>query len=252
MTDLSSNSVLPAHREAITLTTEDGLNLVGELALPNTGQPLATIICLHPNPTGGGMMDSHLYRKAAWRLPALAQVAILRFNFRGTTSAAGKSEGKYDEGRTEGFDLKAALNFATDRGLPNIWLVGWSFGTDVTLMYGNLDPVRGAILFSPPLKWSKPEHLQEWAKSGRPLVALIPELDEYLQPAQAFEKFAVVPQCEVIAVPEAKHLWVGEKFVRIAWDEALKRIRPELPTLHWQWDGPMQKWDDLTGKLTQA
>lgn len=252
MAELSSNSVLPAIRQAINLKTEDGLTLVGELALPQSGKPLATIICLHPNPTGGGMMDSHLYRKAAWRLPALAQVAILRFNFRGTTSAAGTSEGNYDEGRTEGFDLKAALQFALDQGLPNIWLVGWSFGTDVTIMHGNLDPVRGAVLFSPPLKWSKAEHLQEWAKSGRPLVALIPELDEYLQPKEAAQRFAVVPQCEVIAVPEAKHLWVGEKFVRIAWDEALKRIRPELPTLDWQWDGPMQKWDDLTGKLTPA
>lgn len=252
MTDLASNNVLPAKRESITLTTEDGLTLVGELALPESNAPKATIICLHPNPTGGGMMDSHLYRKAAWRLPALADLAVLRFNTRGTTSAAGTSQGSYDEGRGEGFDLKAALKFAVDRKLPNIWLVGWSFGTDVTILHGNVDPVKGAILFSPPLKWSGPDALSEWAKSGRPLVALVPELDEYLQPAQAKEKFSVIPQAEVIGIPEGKHLWVGEKFVRIAWDEALKRIRPELPTLDWQWNEPMEKWDDLTGKLTPA
>ena len=252
MADLSSNSVLPAKRESITLITDDGLKLVGELALPESESPKATIICLHPNPTGGGMMDSHLYRKGAWRLPALADVAILRFNFRGTTSAAGTSEGKYDEGRAEGLDLKAALEFAVNKGLPNIWLVGWSFGTDVTIMHGNVDPVKGAILFSPPLKWSSEEDLKQWALSGRTLVALVPELDEYLVPEEATKRFAIVPQCEVIGIAECKHLWVGEKFVRIAWDEALKRIRPEMPTLDWQWNGPMQKWDDLTGKLTSA
>ena len=249
MADLVANSVLPARREPITLQTDDGLNLVGELALPVDRDPVATLICVHPNPTGGGMMDSHLYRKAAWRLPALANLAILRFNTRGTTSLAGTSEGSYDQGGAEGLDLKAALEFAQARALPNIWLVGWSFGTDVVLMHGDVEPVQGAILFSPPLKWSDETALQHWANSGRPLTALVPELDDYLQPVQAQQRFAVVPQCEVVAIPECKHLWVGEKFVRIAWNQALARILPTQSELSWQWDGPMNKWDDLTGTL---
>jgi len=249
MTELSANSVLPAIREVITLQTADGLKLVGELALPESGEPKATLICVHPNPTGGGMMDSHLYRKAAWRLPALADLAILRFNTRGTKSSAGVSEGSYDQGRSEGLDLAAAIDFAKKRNLPNIWLIGWSFGTDVIIMHGNVAPVVGAILFSPPLKWSDEKSLLGWADPGRTLVALIPELDEYLAPVEAVQRFGKVPQSEVIAVPEAKHLWVGEKFVQIAWDEALKRIRPDLEKLSWTWDGPINKWDDLTGKL---
>ena len=206
MVQIVSNSVLPASREAITLLTSDGLQLVGELALPIGMAPKATILLLHPNPTGGGMMDSHLFRKAAWRLPSLAEVAILRWNTRGTTSAAGTSQGEYDKGVAEGRDLAAALEFAKSRGLENIWLVGWSFGTDVTLMHGNFDPVQGAVLFSPPLMWSKPEHLQTWADSRRPLLALVPELDDYLKPDEAKEKFAVVPQCEVVGIPECRHL----------------------------------------------
>jgi alpha/beta superfamily hydrolase len=248
LTDIVSNSVLPAIREAITLNTSDGLTLVGELALPESVPPKATLLLLHPNPTGGGMMDSHLYRKAAWRLPALADVAVLRWNFRGATSAAGTSEGHYDEGGAEGKDLAAALQFAKERGLPNIWLIGWSFGTDVILMHGNVDPVQGAILFSPPLMWGKDEHLADWASSRRPLVALVPEFDDYLKPDEAKQRFAAVPQCEVVAIPEGKHLWVGEKFVRLAWDLALKRIRPEMPELDWTWDGPMSRWDDLVNK----
>lgn len=252
LTELSANSVLPANRQAITLMTEDGLQLVGELATPEKNPIKATLICLHPNPTGGGMMDSHLFRKAAWRLPALADLAVLRFNTRGTTSFSGTSQGKYDQGISEGLDLKAALKFAVDRQLPNIWIVGWSFGTDVTLMHGNVDPVKGAILFSPPLKWSKQSDLESWAVTKRPLLALIPEFDEYLKPEEALARFSVVEHCEVVSIKDAKHLWVGEKFVQIAWNEALKRIRPELGEISWTWDGPMQKWDDLTGKLTNA
>ena len=40
--------------------------VVGEIALPPDGRtPVATIVCLHPLPTHGGSMDSHLFRKAA-------------------------------------------------------------------------------------------------------------------------------------------------------------------------------------------
>ena len=52
-------------------------------------KPVATLVCLHPLPTGGGFMDSHILRKAAARLPALADIAVLRFNFRGVTSPRG-------------------------------------------------------------------------------------------------------------------------------------------------------------------
>ena len=99
--DIRANSILPARREDIELQTADGLTLVGELALPADQDPVATLICLHPLPTHGGMMDSHVFRKAAWRLPALAGLAVLRFNTRGTTSVRGTSEGAFDAGAAE-------------------------------------------------------------------------------------------------------------------------------------------------------
>ena len=88
------DTVLPARREDIELHTADGLCLVGELALPVDRTPVATLICLHPLPTHGGSMDSHVLRKAAFRLPAQAGVAVLRFNTRGT----GDSAGAFDTG----------------------------------------------------------------------------------------------------------------------------------------------------------
>jgi uncharacterized protein len=243
-TTIVANSVLPAHRQPIQLHTQDGLTLVGELATPVDRPIAATMLCLHPLPTHGGMMDSHVFRKAAWRLPALADVAVLRWNTRGTTSAAGTSDGAFDHGRGEGRDLAAALAWAVAQDLPNIWLVGWSFGTDVVLMHGDVDPVQGAVLLSPPLRYSTHEDLQGWATSGRPLVCLIPEHDDYLQPPEARQRFALVPQAEVIAVEGAKHLWVGESSVSRVLQEVTSRLVPGI-TLPTTWDGPMERWSDL-------
>ncbi|MCW2621177.1 MAG: alpha/beta hydrolase, partial [Frankiales bacterium] len=87
--------------------------------------------------------------------------------------------------------------------------LGWSFGTDLALRYGCDPSVEGAILISPPLRYSTPEDLAVWARSGKPLVALVPELDDYLRPAEARARFAAVPQATVIDFPQAKHLFVG-------------------------------------------
>ena len=116
MTDIRAATVLPARRTPITLTTEDGLRLIGELALPADRDPVATLVCLHPLPTHGGMMDSHVYRKAAARLPALADLAVLRFNTRGTESEQGKSEGEFGGGETERLDVEAAVRYAASGG----------------------------------------------------------------------------------------------------------------------------------------
>ena len=50
-----------------------------------------------------------------------------------------------------------------------------------------------------------------------------------------------MPQAEVVAVPGAKHLWVGERYVRIALDEIVRRVNPAalVPptmTLPTQWE----------------
>jgi alpha/beta superfamily hydrolase len=240
MTEIRSNTVLPARRDAVTLHTADGLKLVGELASPLDQPPVATVVCLHPLPIQGGMMDSHLFRKAANRLPALAGIAVLRFNTRGTSSVQGTSEGAYDEGRAEQYDVAAALDFVDYSELPPPWLVGWSFGTDLALRYG-LDPnVVGAVLISPPLKAATDDDLDRWGESGKPLVALVPEFDDYLRPVEARERFARVPQAEVVAVDGAKHLFVGARYANRVLDEIVRVVAPSsypLPSEYGSSDG---------------
>jgi len=248
-TAIRASTVLPARRENVELRTADGQVLVGELALPESGEVRATLITLHPLPTHGGFMDSHVYRKASYRLPALAGIAVLRFNTRGTASPRGTSSGAFEEGVGERLDVEAAVHFAVQRGLPNRWLVGWSFGTELALMYGASEPVaseiEGAILLSPPLHRATETHLKEWAASGKPLKVLVPEHDDYLQPAAAAERFSVVPQARVVGVDGAKHLWVGEKHAGRVLNEIVAEVLrdgtdgTDASALPQEWDGPV-------------
>jgi hypothetical protein len=241
VTAIRANSILPARRDDIELHTADGLTLVGELAVPADRPPVATIVCLHPLPTHGGMMDSHVYRKAAWRLPALAGVAVLRFNTRGTSSVRGTSEGAFDNAVGERFDVAAAIEYAEFASLPSVWVVGWSFGTDLALKYGNEPDVVGAILLSPPLRYSTADDLAAWDASGKPVVALVPEFDDYLRPAEARTRFAAIGRAEVIGVDGAKHLWVGD--AETVLDEIVRRVAPAAYPLPRTWDGPMEFGD---------
>jgi uncharacterized protein len=239
---IRGTSVLPARREPVTLHTADGIDLVGELARPEDGDPIATLVWLHPLPTHGGMMDSHLIRKSAYRLPALARLAVLRFNTRGTSSVQGTSQGAFDNGTGEQYDVAAALEYVEFAELPRIWLVGWSFGTDLALMYG-LDPViEGVVLLSPPLRHSDADVLRSWAEADVPVHVLVPEHDDYLRPPEARERFAAVPQAEVVGVDGAKHLWVGH--AERVLDEIVARVAPEVEVpLPREWDGPMETAD---------
>jgi len=226
---------LPARREDVELRTDDGLVLVGELALPLEREPVATLVFLHPLPTAGGFMDSHIIRKAAARLPAMADLAVLRFNFRGVTSPRGTSGGAFGHGIEERRDLAAAMALVAERGLPAPWLVGWSFGTEVALKHGLAFPVLGAVLLSPPMRRVAASELAAWAGSGKRLVAVVPELDDYLRPEQARQLFAAVPEAEVIAVEEGKHLWVGERQTSRVLTEIVRVVNPAALPLPEEW-----------------
>jgi len=230
---------LPARREDIELRTSDGLTLVGELSVPLDTAPVATLVTLHPLPTHGGFMDSHILRKAAARLPALADLAVLRFNTRGTSSPRGTSEGSFDGGAAEEHDVAAAMEFVHARGLPHPWLVGWSFGTELALKYGRQHDIEGALLLSPPLHRATADEVAAWAGESRRLIAVIPELDDYLRPAEARERFASVPQMTLIPVEGGKHLWVGEAQTRRVLTEIVAAVNPAALPLPEDWDGPL-------------
>lgn len=233
MMEIRSNSELPSLREEIELHTLDGETLVGELALPVGKSPIATLVTLHPLPTHGGFMDSHLLRKMANRLPEQLSVAVLRFNTRGTESPRGKSTGTFDGGVAERFDVDAAIRFCQERKLPRIWLVGWSFGTELAIKYGPDYDIEGAILLSPPLHRATNADLLRWQDTPAKIIALVPELDEFLNPEQASERFSILPKVKLLSFDGEKHLWVGESATRRVFNAIAEEIVPgssPLPT----------------------
>jgi alpha/beta superfamily hydrolase len=220
------STVLPANRSAITIKTSDGLNLIGELTTP-LGEVTGSLLMLHPNPSGGGMMDSHIYKKAANRLPAMAGIQIIRFNTRGTVSEAGKSDGEYDHGKGEKLDVLAALDYCFEQlKIKDLYVIGWSFGAELALQYARDKRIKELILLSPPMLSTTDEDLDFWIKDGRVITALIPELDDYLKPEAAKLKFSKVKNLKQIDVAGAKHLWVGEPMVHLVLSEIVKVIAP--------------------------
>jgi alpha/beta superfamily hydrolase len=92
---------------------------------------MAAVVC-HPHPLYGGTLHNKVVYQVAKTLHRLG-LPVLRFNFRG----AGMSEGKHDEGRGEGDDVRAAIDFLAETfsGAP-ILLAGFSFGASVGLRAG--------------------------------------------------------------------------------------------------------------------
>jgi alpha/beta superfamily hydrolase len=117
--------------------------------------------------------------------------------------------------------------------LENLWVVGWSFGTDLALRHAKDPQHKGLILLSPPLRTSEISDLEYWNNDGRPVITIVPELDDYLQPPEAAKRFAVIKNHHMIAVDGAKHLWVGEPSVNRVLTEITQIIAPSrlpLPT----------------------
>jgi alpha/beta superfamily hydrolase len=227
------STVLAAQRRPIIIKTSDGLNLIGEVATPE-GEINGSLLMLHPNPSGGGMMDSHVYKKAANRLPAMAGIQIIRFNTRGTTSGAGSSDGQFDQGISEKLDVLAAIDYCFNQlQVKDLYVIGWSFGTELALKYAHDKRIKELILLSPPMIATSDKDLEFWREDGRPITALIPEHDDYLKPEAAMLRFSKLPNLKQINVDGAKHLWVGEPMVYLVLSEIVKVIAPSrlpLPT----------------------
>ena len=95
----------------------------------------------HPHPLHGGTMHNKVVYRATQALTR-AGWATLRFNFRGV----GLSEGRYDAGRGEVDDFRAALDEAErESGLP-IVAGGFSFGAGVALKAAAADARIAALI----------------------------------------------------------------------------------------------------------
>jgi alpha/beta superfamily hydrolase len=172
--------------------------------------PFAAIVC-HPHPAMGGTMHTHAAYRLAKAVVARGGIA-LRFNFRGV----GRSAGRFDAGRGEADDARAALAWlaASHPGLP-LLSCGFSFGAWMALLAGGADPrVTGLLLAGVAVK---AQGLEDFRETGR-----LRELEKPLAVVQAGED-DLGPPAEIQAaldgsraprrfavVPGASHLFVED------------------------------------------
>jgi len=117
-----------------------------ETLLDGDGPDLA-VLC-HPHPQYGGTMHAAVLDGAA-RALAAADIACLRFNFRGV----GRSAGRFDDGAGEVDDVLAVLAHGRAiRSAGRTLLVGYSFGAAMALRAsGRTDGLAGVVLIAPPV-----------------------------------------------------------------------------------------------------
>jgi alpha/beta superfamily hydrolase len=143
----------------------DGVDLVGDLAVPDEPK-LAAIVC-HPHPQYGGNRFNNVVTALYDALPD-ARIAALRFDFRA----------EFSGGPGERLDAVAALDVLADRvpGIPLV-AIGYSFGAMVALGLDD-DRVTALGLVAPPLAM-----MPDVGAPHVPTLVLTPAHDQFSPPA---------------------------------------------------------------------
>ena len=188
--------------------------LEGHLDAPATSVG-AAIVC-HPHPQYGGTMDNPVVVHVAATLRG-AELATLRFNFRGV----GQSDGRHGGGVDEVHDVEAAVGYMAERfpGIP-ITLSGYSFGAAVALRagYQGLPGVTGIAAIAPPVSMVDLGFLGECEP---PVCFVAGEADAFCPRAELEALAARVPRASVVWIAGADHFFAGSE-TRVA--ESVRRF----------------------------
>ncbi len=164
-------------------------------------EPAGVAIVCHPLPTHGGTMHNKVVFRAAKGLEE-ADVATVRFNFRG----AGASQGRFDEGEGEQRDFEAALKWARKKH-PDQRLIagGFSFGSWVSSRVACDSPDVDAIfLIGAPIDKYSMQYLRSCPK---PKLVIQGDRDEFGD-AEKLAKMSVQwPETETVIVEGADHFF---------------------------------------------
>jgi alpha/beta superfamily hydrolase len=169
--------------------------------------PYAALVC-HPHPKGGGTMHNKVVYRAAKTVHSFG-LPTLRFNFRGT----GLSEGEHDEGRGEREDVRAALDWLTDRYKLPVLAVGFSFGAYVALRASCGDErVPGFVALGLPVEAEGRGYSYSFLSGcTMPKLFLSGGADQYGPQATLTRIVDSAAQpATLVIVPEADHFFAGK------------------------------------------
>jgi alpha/beta superfamily hydrolase len=163
--------------------------------------PVGVAVICHPHPMGGGTLHNKVVFRAARGLEN-ANIATLRFNFRGV----GASAGKHDEGEGEQGDVLTAIEWAKKKHPGKKLIVGgFSFGAWVASRVAcELPEVDAIFLIGTPVNKYDFGHLRQCEK---PILFLHGTDDEYGD-VEKLEKLGEnVRNAESVIVTGADHFF---------------------------------------------
>jgi alpha/beta superfamily hydrolase len=164
------------------------------------GERQGSAVFAHPHPLHGGTMHNKVVYRAVQALTG-SGFSTLRFNFRGV----GLSEGRYDAGRGEVEDFRAAMDEAVRRGGLPLVAGGFSFGSAVCLKAIAQDPRAFAVIaLGLPLATESGRLVP---RPGVPALYVVGERDAFGRP-EDLERF-VAGTGRVVVVPGAAHFFEG-------------------------------------------
>ena len=186
-----------------------GVKLEAILREPRGGNLRGGAVLCHPHPAYGGTMENRVVYRAAKAVLA-ADLAALRFNFRG----AGASSGAYDDGNGEKDEVTAAIDWlgAKYPGLPLV-LVGFSFGSWVGLQVACRDSrVNAVVGLGLPLNFYEFDFLVE---NEKPALYVVGTRDEFC-PVEKLDFLARrLPRTSSVHRLEGADHFFGEQLERV-------------------------------------
>jgi len=166
--------------------------------------PAGVAVVCHPHPLGGGTLHNKVVFRAARGLEN-ANVATLRFNFRG----AGASAGTHDEGEGEQQDVQAAIDWVV-RQHPGkkLFVGGFSFGAWVASRVAcEVPDVAAMFLIGTPVNKYDFGHLRSCEK---PILFLHGTQDEYGDVAKLEKLIPQIRNAESVVVTGADHFFTKQ------------------------------------------
>ena len=165
--------------------------------------PIAVAVVCHPHPVHGGTLHNKVVFRAARGLEN-AEIATLRFNFRG----AGTSAGVHDAGEGEQRDFEAALEWLLKKHPGKKVLAGgFSFGSWVSTRAAcERSDVDGLFLLGAPVNKYDMRYLQRCTK---PMLFIHGSDDEFGDVDKLETLVAKIPTAETVIVNDADHFFAG-------------------------------------------
>ena len=160
------------------------------------------LVVAHPHPLHGGSFHNKVVQTVA-KAGAEASALVVLFNFRGV----GASEGEFDHGHGERYDLLKVVEFAQSHwGQRELWLSGFSFGAWMSALVADRLMPQHLLLVAPPVSLYPMERV---SLSGFKLTVIQGAEDEVVR-AQQVMQWSIQQQASLLWRSQASHFFHGQ------------------------------------------